>query len=153
LSPPPELDIAAYRKALMARFDNSTLMHRTHQIAMDGSQKLPQRLLAPIMARLAAGQGIEALSLAVAGWIRWQAGRDDTGATFAIDDPLAGVMAQRLAGAADAEARVDAVLGLEAVVPPALQNHAQFRAALIRWLTILETQGALAALALCKDVS
>lgn len=153
LSPPPELDIAAYRTALMARFDNPTLMHRTHQIAMDGSQKLPQRLLAPIAARLTAGQGIEALSLAVAGWIRWQAGRDDAGQTFTIDDPLAAVIAQRLAGATDAETRVDAVLGLEAVVPPVLQNHAQFRAALIRWLTLLETQGALAALALCKDVS
>jgi fructuronate reductase len=55
LSPPPELDIAAYRRALMARFDNPTLMHRTHQIAMDGSQKLPQRLLAPIVARRAQG--------------------------------------------------------------------------------------------------
>jgi len=153
LSPPPELDIAAYRTALMARFDNPTLMHRTHQIAMDGSQKLPQRLLAPIVARLAAGQGIEALSLAVAGWIRWQAGRDDAGQTFTIDDPLAAVISQRLAEAVDAETRVDAVLGLEAVVPPALRNHALFRASLIRWLTFLETQGALAALALCKDVS
>src|SRR3546814_605473 len=57
LSPPPELDLAAYRDALMARFDNPTLRHRTRQIAMDGSQKLPQRLPAPIAARPAAGQG------------------------------------------------------------------------------------------------
>jgi fructuronate reductase len=68
LSPPPELDIAAYRRALMARFDNPTLMHRTHQIAMDGSQKLPQRLLAPIVARLRAGQGSRRCR-----W-RWRAG-------------------------------------------------------------------------------
>src|SRR3546814_10320688 len=63
----------------MARFDNPTLRHRTRQIAMDGSQKLPQRLLALIAARLAAGQGIAALSLPVAAWMRWQAGRDDLG--------------------------------------------------------------------------
>lgn len=153
LSPPPELDIAAYRKALMARFDNPTLMHRTHQIAMDGSQKLPQRLLAPITARLRGGQGIEALSLAVAGWIRWQAGRDDKGQGFVVDDPLAAALAESLAGADDATARVDAVLQVEAVVPPVLRKSALFRATLIRWLTVLETRGALAALALCKDVS
>ncbi|HAD85642.1 MAG TPA: mannitol dehydrogenase, partial [Brevundimonas sp.] len=46
LNPPPGLDVAAYRAELMARFSNSALMHRTRQIAMDGSQKLPQRLLA-----------------------------------------------------------------------------------------------------------
>lgn len=153
LTPPPELDVAAYRVALMARFDNPTLMHRTQQIAMDGSQKLPQRLLAPIAARLKAGQGIDALSLAVAGWIRWQAGRDDRGQTFAVDDPLAEMIGARLAGLGDAAARVDAVLGIEAVVPPGLRDSAVLRVALIRWLTILETQGALAALALCKGVA
>lgn len=149
LSPPAELDVAAYRKALMARFDNAALMHRTHQIAMDGSQKLPQRLLAPIAARLAAGQGVEALALAVAGWIRWQAGKDDLGRSFAVDDPLAGVIGAALASATDAAGRVDAILGIEAVVPPGLRDHAALRHALVRWLAVLETQGALAALALC----
>ena len=63
LSPPPELDLAAYRAALLARFSNAALGHRTRQIAMDGSQKLPQRLLAPIAERLARGEQIEALAL------------------------------------------------------------------------------------------
>jgi fructuronate reductase len=120
LSPPPELDIAAYRKALMARFDNSTLMHRTHQIAMDGSQKLPQRLLAPIMARLAVGQGIEACR-----W-RWRAGSAGRpGATIRAQpspsmirwpgDGAASGRSGRCRGAGRCCA------GLEAVVPPALQ--------------------------------
>ncbi|MDE1916023.1 MAG: mannitol dehydrogenase family protein [Sphingomonadales bacterium] len=153
LSPPPELDIAAYRKALMGRFDNPALMHRTHQIAMDGSQKLPQRLLATIAARLQAGQGIAALSLAVAGWIRWQAGVDDLGQGFTVDDPLAGAIGAALADAPDAAARIEAVLGIEAVVPAALRGDAVLRKALTHWLTVLETKGALAALALCKDVA
>lgn len=147
LSPPPELDIAAYRVELMARFDNPTLRHRTRQIAMDGSQKLPQRLLATIVARLAAGQGIDALSLAVAAWVRWQAGQDDLGNSHAVDDPLAGAIAACLADAATTEQRVAAILTLDAVVPPALAANDGFRAALTHWLTILETQGTLAALA------
>ena len=150
LSPPPELDIAAYRTALMARFDNPTLMHRTQQIAMDGSQKLPQRLLATIAARLAQGQGIDALALAVAGWVRWQAGLDDAGRPHTVDDPLAGMIGAALAGASDPAARVDAVLGIEAVVPEALRGHALLRGKLIDWLTVLEAQGALAALALVQ---
>ena len=153
LSPPPELDIAAYRTALMERFDNPTLMHRTQQIAMDGSQKLPQRLLAPIATRLAAGQSIDALALAVAGWVRWQAGHNDKGQPHTVDDPLAGVIGAALAGAGDAAARVEAVLGIEAVVPAELRGNVLLRFMLIHWLTVLETQGALAALALCKDLS
>ena len=147
LSPPPELDIALYRRELMARFDNPTLRHRTRQIAMDGSQKLPQRLLAPIAARLATGKGIKALSLAVAAWLRWQAGQDDLGNAHDVDDPLAGMIAARLKGAGTTEDRVAAILRVDAVVPPALAENGAFRMALTRWLAMLETQGALATLA------
>lgn len=147
LSPPPELDLAAYRVQLMARFDNPTLRHRTHQIAMDGSQKLPQRLFAPITARLEAGQGIDALSLAVAAWIRWQAGVDDIGQSHVVDDPLADVLANALAPATTADERISAILACDGVVPASLAHNAPFRAALVRWLAILETDGARAALA------
>ncbi|WP_375195830.1 mannitol dehydrogenase family protein [Sphingobium sp.] len=147
LSPPPELDVAAYRRDLMARFDNPALRHSTRQIAMDGSQKLPQRLLATIAARLEAEQGIRALSLAVAGWIRWQAGRDDLGNAYHVDDPLAAAMATRLAKAETPEQRVQAMLGFDAVIPAPLAADDNFRAELTNWLAILETQGALAALA------
>ena len=148
LSPPPELDVAAYRRELMARFDNPTLRHRTRQIAMDGSQKLPQRLLAPIADRLAAGQGIAALALAVAAWIRWQAGQDDQGRAHAIDDPLAAPIAAALNAADSPQARVRAVLDLSGIVPPALAADPRLYDELVRWLTVLETQGARGALAL-----
>jgi len=147
LSPPAELDISAYRQALMARFDNPALQHRTRQIAMDGSQKLPQRLFATIAARLTGGQDIAALALAVAAWIRWQSGRDDTGASHAVEDPLANAIAARLDGANTPAARVEAILGFEQVVPAALQDDTVLRQALKHWLTILENEGALAALA------
>ncbi|MES2173487.1 MAG: mannitol dehydrogenase family protein [Pseudomonadota bacterium] len=147
LSPPPELDVAAYRRDLMARFDNPTLRHRTRQIAMDGSQKLPQRLLTPIAMRLKAGQGIDALALAVAAWLRWQAGRDDRGAPHQVDDPLAGTMAAALVDRHDAADRVAAILAFDAVMPPALARDERLRASLTRWLVILETHGAQAALA------
>ena len=45
----------AYKAALIERFRNPALKHRTWQIAMDGSQKLPQRLLGTIRDRLQRG--------------------------------------------------------------------------------------------------
>ncbi len=120
MTPPLGLDLAAYRAALLRRFANPGLQHRTVQIAMDGSQKLPQRLLAPISARLAKGQGIETLALVVAAWMRWQRGRTDAGEAFVVDDPLASETARRLAGLDDPVEQVRALLGIEAIFPPAL---------------------------------
>jgi fructuronate reductase len=142
LVPPPGLDLERYRADLMARFANADLMHRTRQIAMDGSQKLPQRLLAPIAARLERGQGIDALALAVAGWIRWQGGRDDGGETFAVDDPLAPETRRRLTGANDPAEQVKALLGIEAVFPPALASDPRLAEALTAKLGRLAALGA-----------
>jgi fructuronate reductase len=142
LSPPPGLDVASYRQALMARFANSALQHRTRQIAMDGSQKLPQRLLATIAIRLDRGQSIEALGLAVAAWMQWQGGRTDAGETFIVDDPLASETARRLAGASNPADRVRALLAIDAIFPPALAAHWDFQEVVTRHLSRLSSDGA-----------
>jgi fructuronate reductase len=146
LDPPQGLNIGVYQAALMARFRNPALEHRTRQIAMDGSQKLPQRLLASIAVRLERGQSFDSLGLAVAAWMRWQGGRDDRGRSFTIDDPLAGVMAKRILGAHSPEERVSALLGVREVFTPTLAANAQFRDVLVQSLRRLEQGGALGAL-------
>lgn len=93
---PPGADIVSYKAALMQRFANPALGHRTWQIAMDGSQKLPQRLLGPIRDRLAHGAPILRLSYGVAGWMRYVTGRDERDQPIDVQDPMAG----RLAGIA-----------------------------------------------------
>jgi len=134
LNPPPGLDIPAYRSDLMARFSNPSLQHRTRQIAMDGSQKLPQRLLASIAARLDADQPIEALATGVAGWIKWQDGVTETGETFTVDDPMAAALASALADTETAEARVRAVAALSEIVSPPLASDPRFIDAVTRQL-------------------
>ena len=143
LSPPQGLDIAAYRTALMARFDNAALMHRTYQIAMDGSQKLPQRLLHTIEARLAAEASIDALALGVAAWMRWQDGVDEAGNAYVVQDPLAEQMSRLLAGADTDEGRVDALLSLSAVFSPALAADPRFISAVLGAYGALRRDGAL----------
>ncbi|KKB77066.1 dioxygenase [Devosia limi DSM 17137] len=95
----PGVDLAAYRDQLLERFRNPALKHRTWQIAMDGSQKLPQRLLGTIRDRLAADAPFERLALGVAGWMRYVMGIDENGDVIDVRDPLAMRM---LAIAADA---------------------------------------------------
>jgi fructuronate reductase len=145
LDPPPGLDVAAYRAELMARFSNAALRHRTRQIAMDGSQKLPQRLLAAAQARLAAGQAIPALALAIAAWMRWQEGRTEAGEVVAVEDPLAAETARRLSSAVDDMGKVAALLDLEAVFPRALSCDPTFRAAVTEAFLDLRRLGAVGA--------
>ena len=72
---------------LKERFRNPALKHRTIQIAMDGSQKLPQRLLATLRERLARGLPCPALATALAGWMHFAVRTAHTpGAT--LNDPL-----------------------------------------------------------------
>lgn len=145
LDPPAGLNIATYRMALMARFDNGALMHRTYQIAMDGSQKLPQRLLATVEARLADGRSIDALALGVAAWMRWQDGIDEAGNPYVVQDPLADRTAELLARAETDEERVSALLTLSAVFSASLVAEAGFRTAVLNAYVALRRDGALKA--------
>ena len=87
--PPPNLNLDQYCDELLERFTNPTLNHHTYQIAMDGSQKLPQRLLSVIHDQVARHGTIEATSLVIAAWIRYACGVDEQGNTYVVQDPLA----------------------------------------------------------------
>jgi fructuronate reductase len=76
------VDVPSYRAALLRRFANPALPHALIQIAADGSQKLPPRILATMAERRARGLASPALAWAVAGWIR--ALRSENG----LKDPL-----------------------------------------------------------------
>ncbi|SEK71254.1 mannitol dehydrogenase family protein [Halomonas daqiaonensis] len=148
---PEGTDLATYADSLLARFANDSLRHRLHQIAMDGSQKLPQRWLQGTLARREAGQAAPCVALGLAAWIRYTVGRDHAGAAYTVDDPLASRFAERHARhGQDPEALVSAFLAMDDVVPPALAADAAFADAVLAAYRSLSEQGldgALAALA------
>ncbi|MBI0300015.1 mannitol dehydrogenase family protein [Streptomyces sp. PRKS01-29] len=81
--PPTEgLDLPAYVDSLVDRFANPAMHHRIQQIAMDGSQKIPERWLAPLRELRAAGRDTPLLATALAAWARLT--RDHP-----LDDPRA----------------------------------------------------------------
>ena len=92
---------------MLERFANPALRHRTLQIAMDGSQKLPQRILDTVRDRLAAGASIERLALVVAAWIGFLGGVDEAGRPHPIEDPLRDALAGLLVDADRAAAPGD----------------------------------------------
>ncbi len=134
-------DLPAYRRALVERFKNPALRHRTWQIAMDGSQKLPQRLLGTIRDRIAAGASYERLALGVAAWMRYARGIDEAGNTIDVRDPLAGRLAALTQGLDDPEKIVAAFLGLTEVFGEDLRVDVHFRAALVGALSRLLSDG------------
>jgi len=139
---PEGTDIAAYGASLLQRFSNAALHHRTWQIAMDGSQKLPQRLLATIQDRLRLGLPIDTHALAVAGWMRYVTGKDEQGRAIDVRDPLAKELfgiAERAGPIADRLA--PALLEVHSIFG-AIGNDPRMRAAVTEALTKLYTLGA-----------
>ena len=145
-APPPGTDLSAYCAALLERYRNPAIRHRTWQIAMDGSQKLPQRLLGTVADNLAAGRPIACLATAVAGWMRYVSGTDLSGQPIDVRDPLAERLKAVQAGLTSAAARASSLLAVEAVFPPELAGDERFRDGVAGALEIIETQGIEAAL-------
>jgi fructuronate reductase len=125
LDVPPSFDVLAYRDALLARYANAALKHRTAQIAMDGSQKIPPRLLATIEARLNTGQSIERLALAVAAWLVFLRGHADDGTRYEISDPMAARLTANVPD--EPEQLVETMLAIKEVFPPELARRDDFR--------------------------
>jgi fructuronate reductase len=140
LTPPPGESLAAYADALHARYANPAIRHRTWQIAMDGSQKLPQRLLGTLAETCAAGRKAPGLTLAVAAWMRYVGGVDETGGAIEVKDPLADRLRGLSDRTADPAGKVRALLGVREVFSPELAGLLE--ADLVAAYTRLLEQGA-----------
>jgi fructuronate reductase len=133
----------AYGARLLERFSNPALRHRLLQIATDGSRKLPQRLVATLLAARRAGLPHDAPLLAIAAWARFCAGRDDAGRPLPLDDPLAERL--RLAAAGDAAAAARAMLSITEVFGDAARDES-LADALAAALRALRERGSLGAI-------
>ncbi len=143
--PEPEgMAIVPYARSLRERFQNSALQHETWQIAMDGSQKLPQRLLNTVRDRLTIGQPIDLLALPIAAWIRYAAGADENGHSIDVRDPLADQFnhISQLANG-NAKSLMDGFLGITEVFGKDLPRHKIFTSSVETHLISLMTKGSL----------
>jgi fructuronate reductase len=127
LEPLAGIALGDYARALAERFANPAIAHETYQIAMDGTEKLPQRLLAPAAEVAERGGDLGPFALAVAAWMRYALGRTDAGEAYALRDPREDEIA-RAAGGGTAGEIVSGLHALPGLFPAALaQNPAWTR--------------------------
>ena len=131
LTAPRGLDLRTYVDAILKRFRNPNMHHELAQIAWDGSQKLPFRILGTVRDALAAGRTVERLCLPLAAWmhfVRRAALRGER-----VKDPLAAQLFE-IGGACEGRAATDTprFLALESVFPAELRGDARFTQALAK---------------------
>jgi fructuronate reductase len=144
------LDPHDYKKALGQRFANTALVHRTAQIANDGSQKLPQRIVAAARARMEAGGDTTHMALVLAAWTAACEARGKTLPAGHFSDPLDGRLEAIFATGEAAGETVQAVfeaVGFSALAGPAAARLAALAAS---HLETIRRHGAAAAIDAAK---
>jgi len=141
---PAGFDIEAYKKQLRERFSNRALKHRTWQIAMDGSQKIPQRILETLREQLAKNGDISIVCLALAAWIRYVSGVDESGNAIDVRDPLATQLREVYdANKGSAESLAKAFFAITAIFGDDLKYSDRAINTTSEWLNAFYNQGVL----------
>jgi fructuronate reductase len=141
------VDLGAYADSLIHRYCNTALKHRTWQIAMDGTQKLPQRWLDSVRWHLRNQSDFSCLAQGIAAWMFYVGGVDEQGKAIEVSDPLVETLRQKVGQSAQGQERVRALLSLEAVFGRDLPDDSVFVAAVIRAYERLLKLGAKASVA------
>lgn len=132
----PALDLHAYASDILARFRNPAIRHKLAQIAWDGSQKLPYRLLDTVADALQAGRPVDRLAIPIAAWMLFVERQSLRGA--AIVDP----MADRLTEIGRGGDLVGEMLALRQIFPEAVMARGIFPAAVARSVSTARAEGA-----------
>ena len=140
------LDPQDYIKQLAQRYGNAALAHQTRQIANDGSQKLPQRIVATALDRLGKGATAGHLALVVAAWIAACAARGAALPAGHFTDPLDAPLGELLVRPLPTRDMVDAVFGLTGFASGA-ESRERLIALVAAHLETLRDKGIAAALA------
>jgi len=113
---PPDYDVGRYCGELLLRFENPALAHRTQQIAMDGTQKVPVRWLPALRESAAAGIERPHLERALAAWLHYlMTERSYNGQSLTVSDAGAPALAARLRAAGSEHEAARAALSHESV--------------------------------------
>jgi len=140
--PPRGFDLNQYIDQLLERFSNPHLRHRCVQIAMDGSQKIPQRLLPLLQERLSSGRCVHRLVFALAAWMVFVQQQQ------ALLDPLGSKLKALASDVSDA-GLASALLASSGIFSKGLQDSATLSLALTTAVVDIKQLGVSAALIKC----
>lgn len=80
------IDLSAYCESILARFANTAVPYRCLQVASDGSQKLPQRIIQPLIHIRATGKLPTGPATVIAAWLAYLAKSCQQDKEFSIND-------------------------------------------------------------------
>ncbi|KJG09434.1 fructuronate reductase [Photobacterium kishitanii] len=147
LTMPEGTDLQAYASLLIERFTNPSLKHQTWQIAMDGSQKIPQRMGGSLRHHLEQHTDYKWLAMGIAGWMRYVAAVDEQSNPIDVRDPMVAQFNAIYAEHGIQPSVVTALLSIEAIFGTDLIQNQSFVNTLTEAYQLIITQGARAAVA------
>ena len=142
------IDLDTYRHDLLERFRNPAIAHQTYQIAMDGTEKLPQRILAPAADTFRHGGDIRPFAFATAAWMRYCLGRKEDGMHYALRDPREDEIGSRIGNLNTAEEISAALHSLPGLFSADLTESPEWRRCVADILFLMLTKGMLPAIRL-----
>ena len=147
LQPMPGVNFDTYASALTERFSNPAIAHQTFQIAMDGTEKLPQRIYQPAIEALDADKDIKPFAFVAAMWMRFCMRQQDDGTTYELHDPRAEELTAAISNARRSAPAISETLhALPKLIPDRLAVDPAWRAAVEDVLEIGLNEGCRAAL-------
>ena len=153
---PDEVKVHEYIESLISRFANDSLQHQLSQIAMDGSQKIPQRWLNGAEESLSCDSGcvLSATTLGVAAWLFYVRGEDLEGQKHKVDDPMAEVFSRLHGRCSEPKSLVREALELNDVFSTKLSQNEAFSRAVLSAYQIIISSGVTECLSFqCKQLN
>lgn len=120
---PENVSTLEYANKLLLRFANPYLKHKTEQIAMDGSKKIPQRWLGTLEKLIENGHNFDVIVIGLAGWILFNSGKNEIAESIEISDPLQDKYIQIYQNNSTIEKIVNEFIGLEEIFSKELSNN------------------------------
>lgn len=121
LEAPAGMDLPGYCEAILKRFRNPAIRHLLSQIAWDGSQKLPIRILSSLGEALARNADVSRFCIPLAAWMRFIRAKALTGDK--LTDPLADELIALGKSLNDDPLDAITCLGLRSVFPAEIGDH------------------------------
>ena len=153
LETPEDEDLNDYCSELLERYQNPAIEHRTWQIAMDGSQKLPQRIFETVSDLIKHQRNFQGLALAIAAWMKYVTGRDLNGEIIDVSDPLATDFFTLAKNSNTNDHYVNSIININAVFPKNLRDSLLFRKEILKSFRSLEQLGSLGSIKKLMSVS
>lgn len=139
----PGIDLGRYRKTLVERFSNPAISDQVARLAMEGSRKIPNSVADPLRELLPQEHPVKHVAFALAAWIRYLSGKDESGAPIEVDDPY---RERIMAAASECTESAAPFLAMREVFPAEIPANARFVESVTGYLRDIRRLGVKAAL-------